>query len=72
MYRYGPGMLTRYNYQPSVGLLKRLTPQRRRIIQHYAPPLMPPGEVQEVSEATGAVSTGRGFGPEPLRDLAKL
>ena len=50
-------MLTRYNYQPSVGLLKRLTPQRRRIIQHYAPPLMPPGEVQEVSEAAGAVPT---------------
>ena len=41
--RYGPKWGSdRYGYQPSPGLLTRLTPERRRIVQPL-PPKVPPG-----------------------------
>jgi hypothetical protein len=41
IYRYGPGWSnTRYGYHASPGLLERLTPERRKIVQPI-PPLEP-------------------------------
>ena len=104
LYRYGPSWAnSRYGYPPSVELLRRLTPERRKIMYHPLlprhhnhplstlgsicrldadrffrarrqpiAPLLPPGEEQVLSEATGAVSQGNGFGrlPTSVRDAA--